>query len=278
MRNGILLWQRSNLFSLRPVRQALLSSWPGRKTRFRTCCEGASGSIPAIRDRVVQGALKLILEPIFEADFQPGSFGYRPQRTAHEAVDRVARAIVQHKTRVIDIDLSTARRPFGTCRPSRARLEDLYSCTANPGAVAAIVGGYHGTPFDILGIHQHAVDGKPSFVIRTFQPQALAVSVVRGDQACPMHRVHRDGFFEAVIQNQTEFFPYRLAITLPGSGGSRSKPMRLRIRTAIHLSSPILIWIARRGHPLPAVRKARRARHRARGCERRQFFSLSSQC
>ncbi len=39
----------------------------------------------------------------FEADFQPGSFGYRPQRTAHEAVDRVARAIVQHKTRVIDI-------------------------------------------------------------------------------------------------------------------------------------------------------------------------------
>ena len=43
-------------------------------------------SIPAIRDRVVQGALKLILEPIFEADFQPGSFGYRPKRTAHEAV------------------------------------------------------------------------------------------------------------------------------------------------------------------------------------------------
>src|ERR1700757_4980990 len=62
-------------------------------------------SIPAIRDRVVQGALKLILEPIFEADFQPGSFGYRPKKTAHEAVDRVAKAIVQQKTRVIDFDL-----------------------------------------------------------------------------------------------------------------------------------------------------------------------------
>ncbi len=61
--------------------------------------------IPAIRDRVVQGALKLILEPIFEADFQPGSFGYRPKRTAHEAVQRVAEAIVAHKTRIIDIDL-----------------------------------------------------------------------------------------------------------------------------------------------------------------------------
>src|SRR5207302_10579481 len=62
-------------------------------------------SIPAIRDRVVQGALKLILEPIFEADFQPGSYGYRPKRTAHEAVNRVARAIVEHKTRIIDIDM-----------------------------------------------------------------------------------------------------------------------------------------------------------------------------
>jgi RNA-directed DNA polymerase len=62
-------------------------------------------SIPAIRDRVVQGALKLILEPIFEADFQAGSYGYRPKRTAHEAVNRVAKAIVEEKTRIIDLDL-----------------------------------------------------------------------------------------------------------------------------------------------------------------------------
>jgi RNA-directed DNA polymerase len=62
-------------------------------------------SIPAIRDRVVQGTLKLILEPIFEADFQEGSYGYRPKRSAHEAVERVAEAIVKYKTRVLDIDL-----------------------------------------------------------------------------------------------------------------------------------------------------------------------------
>ena len=62
-------------------------------------------SIPAIRDRVVQGALKLILEPIFEADFQSGSYGYRPKRTAHQAVNRVAQAIVAGKTRIIDLDL-----------------------------------------------------------------------------------------------------------------------------------------------------------------------------
>lgn len=61
--------------------------------------------IPTIRDRVVQGALRLILEPIFEADFQPGSYGYRPGRTAHEAVERVRTAISREKTRVIDLDL-----------------------------------------------------------------------------------------------------------------------------------------------------------------------------
>lgn len=61
--------------------------------------------IPPIRDRVVQGALKLILAPIVEADFQPGSYGYRPKRSAHAAVERVAEAIVRWKTRGIAGDL-----------------------------------------------------------------------------------------------------------------------------------------------------------------------------
>jgi RNA-directed DNA polymerase len=70
-------------------------------------------SIPSIRDRVVQGALKLILEPIFEADFQPGSFGYRPKRSAHAAIQRVSKAILEGKTYVIDFDL---RSYFDTVR------------------------------------------------------------------------------------------------------------------------------------------------------------------
>ncbi len=55
----------------------------------------------------MQGALKLILEPVFEADFQEGSYGYRPKRTAHQAVHRVATAVVQTKTMVIDVDLAS---------------------------------------------------------------------------------------------------------------------------------------------------------------------------
>jgi RNA-directed DNA polymerase len=63
--------------------------------------------IPTIKDRVVEGALKLILEPIFEADFHESSFAYRPRRTAHQALDRVVHGLVQRLTRVIDVDLKS---------------------------------------------------------------------------------------------------------------------------------------------------------------------------
>jgi len=89
----------TNTYRPMPARKKEIPKDGGKKVRIL--------SIPAIRDRVVQGALKLILEPIFEADFQSGSYGYRPKRTAHEAVARVARAIVEEKTRIIDLDLSS---------------------------------------------------------------------------------------------------------------------------------------------------------------------------
>src|SRR6516162_5650751 len=86
-----------NTYQPMPVRKKEIPKDGGSKVRVL--------SIPAIRDRVVQGALKLILESIFEADFQSGSYGYRPRRSAHEAVERVAQAIVHRKTRVLDLDL-----------------------------------------------------------------------------------------------------------------------------------------------------------------------------
>jgi RNA-directed DNA polymerase len=86
-----------NTYRPMPVRKKEIPKDGGTKVRVL--------SIPTIRDRVVQGALKHILEPIFEADFQSGSYGYRPKRSAHEAVDRVDQAIVQGLTRIIDLDL-----------------------------------------------------------------------------------------------------------------------------------------------------------------------------
>jgi RNA-directed DNA polymerase len=74
--------------------------------------------IPAIRDRVVQGALKLIVEPIFEADCCDGSYGYRPRRTAQAAVARVEKSIVYGKTSsslgTASPRLSMTWEPFGT--------------------------------------------------------------------------------------------------------------------------------------------------------------------
>ena len=62
--------------------------------------------IPCIRDRVVQGALKLILEAIFEADFCPNSYGYRSKRSPHLALAEVRRSVLRRMSNVVDVDLS----------------------------------------------------------------------------------------------------------------------------------------------------------------------------
>ena len=62
--------------------------------------------IPTIRDRVVQTAAKLVLEPIFEADFEDSAYGYRPGRSAQGAVQKVHESLCQGYTDVVDADLS----------------------------------------------------------------------------------------------------------------------------------------------------------------------------
>jgi len=62
--------------------------------------------IPVIKDRVVQMAVKIVIEPIFEADFQDNSYGFRPKRSAHQAVEDVQKHLLQGKTDVIDADIS----------------------------------------------------------------------------------------------------------------------------------------------------------------------------
>jgi RNA-directed DNA polymerase len=73
-------------------------------------------SIPTVRDRVVQGALRLVLEPIFEADFSDSSFGARPRRSAHQAIERVRAGLRQRRLCVVDVDLA---RYFDTIRHDR---------------------------------------------------------------------------------------------------------------------------------------------------------------
>ena len=62
--------------------------------------------IAVIKDRVVQMAVKIVIEPIFEADFQDNSYGFRPKRSAHQAVDDVKKHLFEGKIDVIDADIS----------------------------------------------------------------------------------------------------------------------------------------------------------------------------
>jgi len=62
--------------------------------------------IPNVQDRVIQQAVSQVLRPIFEADFSDHSYGYRPQRSAHDAVRAASRYVAEGKTWVVDIDIS----------------------------------------------------------------------------------------------------------------------------------------------------------------------------
>ena len=76
---------KAQRFEPLPVRERMIPK-PGTRKRRRL-------GIPVVRDRVVQSALKLVLEPIFEADFKPCSYGFRPKRRAHDAIaERLSRS------------------------------------------------------------------------------------------------------------------------------------------------------------------------------------------
>lgn len=81
-----------------PVRRVFIPK-PGRPNETRPL------GIPALRDRVVQQAAKTVLEPIFEADFRDCSYGFRPRRSAHQALEKVRVTMNSGAQWVVDVDI-----------------------------------------------------------------------------------------------------------------------------------------------------------------------------
>ena len=137
---------------LAALRQELLSGRYQPQANRRVDIPKGNGKsrtlqIPCIRDRVVQGALKLILEAIFEADFCENSYGYRPRRSPQQALAEVRRSVLRRMSMVIDVDLSSY---FDTIRHA-VLLDKIAKRVRDPQVLHLIkqiikVGGHIGVP------------------------------------------------------------------------------------------------------------------------------------